>query len=50
MARYYQGNSGRFATADPGGIKAAVPGNPMSWNRMMYAGGDPVNFLIRGGD
>ena len=44
MARYYQSSSGRFATADPMGMKAAVAGTPMSWNRMAYVGGDPVNY------
>ena len=44
MARYYQSFGGRFETADPDGMKAAISGNPMSWNRMMYVGGDPVNF------
>ena len=34
MARYYQSGSGRFATADPSGLRTADPGDPSSWNRM----------------
>ncbi len=43
MARTYQSNGGRFATADPRGIRAANSSNPISWNRMAYAVGDPVS-------
>jgi hypothetical protein len=35
---------GSFFTADPGGIKTAVPSRPSSWNRYAYVGGDPVNY------
>ena len=43
MARYYQSGSGRFATADPGGLRTARTGSPLTWNRLAYALGDPVN-------
>jgi RHS repeat-associated protein len=42
-ARYYNNNFGRFWSADPAGIKATNPKNPMSWNRYAYANDDPVN-------
>ena len=40
--RYHQPGVGRFMTPDPFGGSAAV-GNPGSWNRYAYAGGDPIN-------
>jgi len=43
-ARYYNNNFGRFWSPDPGGVKAADPRNPITWNRYAYAVGDPVNF------
>ena len=43
--RYYDRGSGRFLTADPGGISTADPRDPGSWNRFAYVGGDPVNFV-----
>ena len=42
--RYYDGGLGRFWTVDPGGIFTADPGDPTSWNRYAYVGGDPVNY------
>ena len=49
MARRYSSAGGRFMTADPLGMKAARPRIPTRWNRMMYAGGDPINFWDRSG-
>jgi RHS repeat-associated protein len=42
--RYYGSGTGRFWSADPGGIKTAKPSRPSSWNRYAYVEGDPVNF------
>ena len=42
--RYYNGNIGSFWSPDPGGLATANPKNPTSWNRYLYANGDPVNF------
>ena len=42
--RYYSSINGRFWTADPTGLGAANPRNPLSWNRYAYASGDPLNF------
>jgi RHS repeat-associated protein len=42
--RYYDANSGSFWSTDPGGAATANPKNPTSWNRYVYANGDPVNF------
>jgi RHS repeat-associated protein len=47
--RYYNSGTGRFWTVDPGGIKTADSGVPLSWNRYAYVNGDPVNFLDRHG-
>jgi RHS repeat-associated protein len=43
--RYYNAGAGSFWTVDPGGIKAADPSNPITWNRYGYAYGDPVNMF-----
>ncbi len=46
MNRYHQPGMGRFLTADPYralSTGAANPGNPGSWNRYAYVGGDPIN-------
>jgi len=40
--RYYNAGMGRFWSPDRG---TANPGNPISWNRYAYAGGDPVNQI-----
>ena len=40
--RYYASTYGRFNTADQYQASGG-PGNPASWNRYSYAGGDPVN-------
>jgi RHS repeat-associated protein len=40
--RYY-GHEGAFLSPDPGGIGAAHKGNPISWNRYIYANDDPIN-------
>jgi len=46
--RYHLPGEGRFATADPYETSAGA-GDPSSWNRYAYVGGDPVNFTdIRG--
>jgi len=42
--RVYDSNGARFTRPDPLGIKAADPGNPATWNRFVYANGDPINF------
>jgi RHS repeat-associated protein len=42
--RYYNLNTGRFWSVDPGGIRTAHLGNPTSWNRYAYVNGDPINF------
>jgi hypothetical protein len=39
--RNYVSNTGRFDRPDPMGMKAVTMGNPGSWNRFAYAGGDP---------
>ncbi len=41
--RYYNSNAGRFYTPDPLGLKSADLKNPITWNRYLYAAGDPVN-------
>jgi len=47
--RYYASTYGRFLTADPfvagGAPRGSVdnPGDPGTWNRFAYVGGDPVN-------
>ena len=47
--RYYNSRAGSFFTVDPGGIKTANSGNPLSWNRYAYVEGDPVDFMDRHG-
>jgi len=49
--RWYNPQVGKFfLSPDPGGVSTAKPKNPTSWNRFLYANGDPVNFLDpRGG-
>ena len=42
--RYYNANYGTLWSPDPGGLATANPKNPTSWNRYLYANGDPVNF------
>jgi RHS repeat-associated protein len=41
--RYYSSALGRFMSADPY-VNSAGLGDPGSWNRYAYVGGDPVNF------
>jgi uncharacterized protein RhaS with RHS repeats len=41
--RYYDATKGRFTTPDPYRNSAGI-GNPGSFNRFTYVGGDPVNF------
>src|SRR5271157_4886697 len=41
--RYYN-QQGSFWTPDPMGLKTVHMGNPGSWNRYAYAGGDPISF------
>jgi RHS repeat-associated protein len=43
--RYYNNGTGRFWSVDPGGIRTASPGNPISLNRYAYVNGDPVNLF-----
>jgi RHS repeat-associated protein len=43
MARYYSASSGSFWSPDPGGMKNANSGNPLTWNRFSYVMGDPIN-------
>ncbi|MGA7238398.1 MAG: RHS repeat-associated core domain-containing protein, partial [Bryobacteraceae bacterium] len=54
MARYYSASTGSFWSPDPLGTGIAATGfrpsigavnlrNPLSWNRYLYAAGDPVN-------
>ena len=40
--RYYGVGTGRFNSADPS--KGSSAGDPGSWNKYAYVGGDPVNF------
>ena len=47
--RYYGATAGRFWSVDPGGIKKANAGDPMSWNRYIYVQGDPINSTDRDG-
>jgi RHS repeat-associated protein len=47
--RYCGSGTGRFWTADPGGIGTASPTRPSSWNRYAYVEGDPVNSTDRRG-
>jgi RHS repeat-associated protein len=47
--RYYSYMTANFLSPDPGGMKAADPKNPQSWNRYAYVQGDPVNHLDRTG-
>ena len=42
--RWYNPQVGKFFSPDPGGVSTAKPKNPGSWNRYLYAGGDPVNM------
>ena len=46
--RWYSSQFGRFMTADPSHSSATSPTNPrapQSWNRYVYASGDPVNLV-----
>ena len=42
--RYYGVGTGKFFTADPGGMRSADSSDAGSWNRYAYVGGDPINF------
>ena len=45
--RYYNNGTGRFWSPDPSmGVSF---GDPMTWNKYAYVGGDPVNFRDRHG-
>ncbi len=46
--RYYVSTYGRFNTPDPMAASASA-GNPGSWNRYAYVGGDPINHRDRTG-
>ena len=46
--RYYASSYGRFNTVDPMAGSASA-GNPGSWNRYAYVGGDPINHRDRHG-
>jgi RHS repeat-associated protein len=41
--RYHKPGEGRFMSPDPY-LASGGPGDPGSWNRYAYVGGDPVNF------
>jgi RHS repeat-associated protein len=43
--RGYDSNAAKWNTPDPLGMKAAILGDPGSWNRYAYAGGDPKNHI-----
>jgi RHS repeat-associated protein len=42
--RYYNNETGRFWSVDPGGMATADPSTPTSLNRYAYVNGDPVNY------
>jgi RHS repeat-associated protein len=44
-SRFYSSTLGRFLSADQYQANTGGPGDPQSWNRYAYAGGDPVNRL-----
>ncbi len=44
-ARYYSAVSGSFWSPDPGGVKTAHLDSPTTWNRFLYASGDPINRI-----
>jgi len=46
--RYYEFSLGRFTSPDPYGGSANL-GDPGSWNRYAYVGGDPINYTDRRG-
>ena len=41
--RYYDRGSGRFLTADPGGLNTPDATDPGTWNQYAYVQGDPIN-------
>jgi RHS repeat-associated protein len=41
--RMYNPQMGKFFSPDPGGRRAAKRGKPLTWNRYLYANGDPIN-------
>ena len=43
--RMYNPLMGKFFSPDPGGVKTTKQGKPVSWNRYLYANGDPINFF-----
>jgi RHS repeat-associated protein len=43
--RGYDSNAARFTVPDPLGMNAANKMDPGSWNRFVYAQGDPINFI-----
>lgn len=43
-AREYN-NEGRWISPDPGGLAAANPANPQSWNRYAYILGNPLALI-----
>jgi RHS repeat-associated protein len=47
--RMYNSGMGKFFSPDRGGVRTANAGDPMSWNRYLYAMGDPVNRVDPGG-
>jgi RHS repeat-associated protein len=48
VQRYHQPGMGRFMTTDPAG-KSIRAGDPGSWNRYAYVGGDPTNHTDASG-
>jgi RHS repeat-associated protein len=47
--RMYNSGMGKFFSPDPGGAAGADAAGPLSWNRYLYAMGDPVNRVDPGG-
>jgi len=47
--RMYNSGMGKFFSPDPGGAAGADAADPLSWNRYLYAMGDPVNRVDPGG-
>ena len=43
VQRYYNSTYGRFMSPDPDG-GSADSGNPSTWHRYAYVGGDPINL------
>jgi RHS repeat-associated protein len=44
-ARKYNPKQGRWISPDPAGLGAVSLGNPQSWNRYAYVGGNPLAYV-----